>query len=82
MFLAPDNYSQRRNIFSFQMQDIGLFLLKAHLEFKYLQDPHKLYFASVLVVAGVFFSQKTAMKINVFYKCIIREKTSLILGLV
>lgn len=63
------------------MQDIRLFLLKAHLEFKYLQDPHKLYFASALVVAG-FFQQKTAMKINVFYKRIVREKTSLILELI
>lgn len=36
------------------MQDIGLFLLKAHLEFKYLQDSLKLYFASALVSGRVF----------------------------
>ena len=54
------------------MQDIGLFLLKAHLEFKYLQDPLKLYFASALV-SGCFSQQKTAMKINVFYKYVVRD---------
>lgn len=52
------------------MQDIGLFLLRAHLEFKCLQDPLKLYFVSALV-SGCFSQQKTAMKINAFYKSVV-----------
>lgn len=52
------------------MQDIGLFLLTAHLEFKYLQDPLKLDFASALV-SGCFSQQKTAMKANAFYKYVV-----------
>lgn len=52
------------------MQEIGLFLLKALLEFKCLQDALKLHFALVLV-SGWFSQQKPATKINVFYKYVL-----------
>lgn len=55
------------------MQEIGLFLLKALLEFKSLQDALKLRFALVLV-SGWFSQQKPTTKINVFYKYVLEDK--------